>query len=134
MVIGWRHNMETGAPLVDAQHRALVARVDALLGALADGGERAVVERSMRSLGDYAVRHFSQDEDCALRGQCPALEWNGAARAELIALVAGFRTAYERNGATEEVVARLERDLGTWVARYIPGPEASRYPCVTVSR
>ncbi len=130
MTIAWQRSMETGAPLLDAQHRTLVTRANALLAATEAGADRPVVERALRAFGDYAVRHFSQDEDCALRGRCPALEWNGAARAELIRIVAAFRTAYERSGGTSEVAEGLSADLVTWVSRYIPGPEAARRPCV----
>lgn len=131
MAITWQTSMETGAPLLDAQHRALVDRANVLLGSLTLDADRAVVEAALRSLGDYAVRHFSEDEDCAMRGECPALERNGAARAELIRIVAAFRAAYEREGAAPSVTSRLDRDLASWVDRYIPGPDPDRLPCVT---
>lgn len=130
MTIAWQRSMETGAPILDAQHKILVERANALLAATEAQAERAVVERALRDLGDYAVRHFSQDEDCALRGRCPALEWNGAARAELIRIVAEFRSSYERQGGVPAVSEGLSAALGTWVARYIPGPEAAGRPCV----
>ena len=100
MTIGWQSSMETGAPLLDAQHRSLVERAAALVAAIEPGSERPVVERALLDFGNYAVRHFSMDEDCTLRGSCPALEWNGVARAELIRVMAGFRRSYERGGAT----------------------------------
>jgi hemerythrin-like metal-binding protein len=130
MSIGWEPSMETGAPLLDAQRRALVQRADALLATLETGGDRSQIERALRDFGDYSVRHFSQEEDCYLRGSCPALEWNGAARAELIHIVAGFRESYERHGASPALADDLSGELSGWVARYIPGPVAS-LPCVT---
>jgi hemerythrin-like metal-binding protein len=132
--IGWQATMETGAPVVDAGHRALVQRADALLDALQAGRERAVVERALRSFGDYAVRHFSRDEDCAMRGRCPALEWNAAGRAELIAIMAEFRRAFERGGATPALAEGLSAQLAAWVRRYIPGPQAASLPCVLDER
>jgi hemerythrin len=130
MAIGWQPNMETGAALLDAQHRALVERADALVGAIQSGQDRAGVERALRELGDYSVRHFSDEEDCRLRGECPALQWNGAARAELIKIVAGFRESYERRGASQALAEDLSCQLSEWVGRYIPGPVAT-LPCVT---
>jgi len=122
--------METGAPLLDAQRRTLVERADALVTAIESGGDRSAIERALREFGDYSVRHFSQEEDCYLRGVCPALQWNGAARAELIKIVAGFRQAYESKGASPELAGDLSCELSGWVARYIPGPVAA-LPCVT---
>ena len=64
---------------------------------------------------------------------CPALEWNGAARAELIKIVAGFRESYERHGASPALAEDLSCELSGWVARYIPGP-VTALPCVTPPR
>ena len=134
MTIGWQSGMETGAPLLDAQHRSLVERAAALVATIERGSERPVVERALRDFGDYAVRHFSMDEDCALRGSCPALEWNGIARAELIRIMAGFRRSYEQDGATPALAESLSCELSDWVARYIPGPATMVRPCVTSPR
>jgi len=129
MSIGWGPSMETGAPLLDAQRRALVERADALLATIESGRDRPTVERALRDFGDYSVRHFSQEEECALRGVCPAIEWNGAARAELITIVAAFRQSYEARGATPALAEDLACELSGWVGRYIPGP-VTNLPCV----
>ena len=134
MGFAWQSGMETGAPLLDAQHRSLVERAAALVSALEAGSEKPVVERALREFGSYSVRHFSMDEDCAMRGSCPALQWNGIARAELIKIIAGFRESYERAGATPELAETLSCRLSDWVAHYIPGPESMVRPCVTSSR
>jgi hemerythrin-like metal-binding protein len=134
MSIGWQPSMETGAPLLDAQRRALVERADALVAAIETGSDRAVVERALRDFGDYSVRHFSEEEDCYLRGSCPVIEWTGRARAELIGIVAGFRQSFERGGASPELAEDLSCQLSAWVARYIPGPGATALPCITGAR
>jgi hemerythrin-like metal-binding protein len=134
MAIRWQSTMETGAALLDAQHRAFVERADRLVSLLEAQAERSEVERAMREFGDYAVRHFSRDEDCSLRGACPALEWNGMARAEMIRIIADFRAAYEHDGATQTVAGRLSDELCGWVSKYIPGPDAASLPCVVAAR
>lgn len=70
MTIGWQSSMETGAPLLDAQHRSLVERAAALVAAIERGDARPIVERALLEFGNYSVRHFSMDEDCSLRGSC----------------------------------------------------------------
>jgi len=130
MSIGWDPSMEIGAPALDAQRRALVERAAALVATLENGDDRSRVERALLDFGNYSVRHFSQEADCHLRGVCPALEWNGAARAELIKTMAGFRESYERDGASPELAEGLSCELSGWVARYIPGP-VTALPCVT---
>lgn len=134
MSIGWQPSMETGAPLLDAQRRALVERADFLVATIETGGERSVVERALRDFGDYSVRHFSQEEDCHLRGSCPALQWTGSSRAELIKIMAGFRLSFERDGASPQLAEDLSCELSAWVARYIPGPSATALPCISGAR
>jgi hemerythrin-like metal-binding protein len=129
MSIGWDPSMAVGAPLLDAQRRALVERADALVASIGSGQDRVAIERALREFGDYSVRHFSDEEDCRLRGVCPALQWNGAARADLIKIVSAFRESYERNGAGPKVAEDLSCELSGWVARYIPGP-VTALPCV----
>ncbi len=131
MAIGWQPSMETGAPVLDAQRRALVERADALLEALIRGQDRVSIEKALREFGDYAVRHFSTEEECHLRGVCPALRWTGVARAELIRIISEFRLGFERLGPVASVADELQCRLAEWVAAYIPGPTAE-LPCVTV--
>ena len=133
MTIGWEPSMETGAPVLDAQRRALVERAHALVATIENGGDRSGIERALRDFGDYSVRHFSQEEDCYLRGACPAIEWNGAARAELIKIVAGLRESYERSGASPALAEDLSCEISSWVARYIPGP-VTALPCVSPAK
>jgi hemerythrin-like metal-binding protein len=133
MAIGWEPSMETGAPLLDAQRRKLVERADELVAVIESGSERSRIERALRDFGDYSVRHFSQEEDCHLRGICPAVQWNGAARAELIKIMSGFRLSYERGGASPKLAEDLSCELAAWVARYIPGP-VTTLPCVNPRR
>jgi hemerythrin len=61
MKIGWQSTMETGAALLDAQHRAFVERADRLISLMEAGADRAAVEHAMREFGDYAVRHFETE-------------------------------------------------------------------------
>jgi hemerythrin-like metal-binding protein len=133
MAIGWQASMEVGAPVLDAQRRALVEKADLLLESIVKGSDRATVEQALKDFGDYAVRHFSAEEDCHLRGVCPAVRWTGVARAELIKIVSEFRIAFERDGGTPAVAESLSCGLSEWVARYIPGPETV-LPCVTGAR
>ncbi len=134
MTLAWHPSMETGAPTLDGQHRVLVERAAELVRCIEGGEDRQVVETALRDFGDYAVRYFSTEEDCSLRGVCPALRWNGDARADLIRLLAAFRVSYEREGSTASVAQALSGKMADWVARYIPGPASLMRPCVPSPR
>ncbi len=130
MTIAWSAAMTTGAASLDEEHRRLVARLNALLEAVAEGRDVRAVERALRDAGDAALRHFSRDEDCAMRGECPALRVNGEARADFLGILRAFREDYERSAASPATSTALEQALSEWATRYIPGPGAALLPCV----
>jgi len=94
MTIGWQSGMETGAPLLDAQHRSLVERAAALVATIERGSER----RSWSGLcatsatTPSATSRWTRTAPCA---EAAGARVNGIARAELIRILAGFRQSYE---------------------------------------
>jgi hemerythrin-like metal-binding protein len=132
MAIELTPRMATGARTVDDDHRRLVHRANALLATAGEPGDPSRVDRALREFGNAAVRHFSRDEDCTVREACPAVETNGLARAELIAILARFREDFERGGAGEDLAAALETSLGGWIGRYLPPADPRLLPCIAL--
>ncbi len=130
MAIAWTPQMATGARTLDDDHRRIIARANALLAAVAEDADSRTTEHALRALGDAALRHFSRHADCTVIDRCPAIQVNGEARAEFIAVLERFRLQDERQGGGAEVAEGLQRDLGAWVTRFFPGPYGDRLPCL----
>lgn len=130
MAIAWTPAMATGNDWLDREHRHLVSRLDGLVTAVTAGLDTIAVEARLRGAGDAALRAFSLEQDCPRRDACPAARDGGDARAELMAIMADFRVAYERAGGSRAVGKDLESALAVWVARHVPGPFATTLPCL----
>ena len=59
--VAWKPSMETGDPLVDEQHRGLVALFNELLAA-EEQGDSGRVPGALEQLSEYAVVHFTAEE------------------------------------------------------------------------
>ena len=62
MALPWTPDLSTAVPEIDDQHKELIVRVDALLGALAQGKGREEIAQIIQFLGDYVVFHFGNEE------------------------------------------------------------------------
>jgi hypothetical protein len=51
----------------------------------------------------------------------------------MIKIIGDFRSAYERDGASETVAGQLSDSMCAWVSKYIPGPKAASLPCVAAA-
>lgn len=66
MSLSWSPKLALGVTRVDAQHRRLFERANALLAALGSGNGEGEVRRLATFLNDYVIRHF-QDEERIMR-------------------------------------------------------------------
>ena len=126
----WRPELEVGQENMDAEHRALVDALNQLHDAMAEGRGRAEVNRTLAFLRDYAVRHFTSEEELMVRHGFPEAASHFAEHADLISRVSSF-LADHRSGrvqSPEEILAFLERwlldhilvqdrELGAFLAR-----------------
>ncbi len=58
----WTQKLVLGVPAIDAQHRELFARADALLAAMSQGKSAHEVKPLLSFLDDYCSRHFASEE------------------------------------------------------------------------
>jgi len=60
--IEWSKDLETGIPVVDADHRVLVELLNQVHDAIGDSEEHVTLGSVLRALGDYTVYHFAREE------------------------------------------------------------------------
>ncbi len=115
----WIASMATGDAEIDNAHRMLIQTINRLDDAVERGTEAAEVPGILSFLEAYAWRHFSHEEGCFLRHQCPAAETNQKAHAGFIERLTRLRDDMEREGVTPERVAVLHKTLGDWLVNHI---------------
>lgn len=127
--ISWDPSMSTGVESLDDQHKQLIAWLNDLLAAMGKGRGRGEVESLLARLGDYAVMHFGNEEECMTRYRCPVAAQNAAAHKDFVATFSAFREEFQRTGATAHLVVRVENELMRWLTGHIKGTDTQLAVC-----
>ncbi len=131
MAIEWNETlMSTGIPEIDAQHRELIKRLDALIEAMQRGDSRAQVEQLVPFLGDYATWHFGKEEKCMDAHRCPAALANRRAHASFLQMFAALAKRIEKEGPSLTLTLALQREVSDWVSNHIVRVDAQLKRCV----
>lgn len=121
MTMHWTPELRVGVEEIDAQHRALIDRVNKLVDACAAGRCLAEVEPVMEFLRTYVARHFADEEGLMERSGYPEREGHRREhegfRRHLEALAG--RLAAEGAGAGPELEAELQETVVDWLFDHI---------------
>ncbi len=119
MAISWGFPFITGISEIDEQHQVLVALVNRLETAMADGNGMAIVEEAFRSLADYARVHFALEEKLMAEAGVDAA--HVAAHRQSHAAFADDldRMWHAESGDSGDKAGLLLEFVTTWVYRHI---------------
>jgi hemerythrin-like metal-binding protein len=109
----------TGVPELDWQHQRLFAAVNALLEAIERGATQHDFATLLACLTEHVRCHFPCEEQVMEQRNCSACDANKAAHREFVADLAGLREQMEREGASADVVQKLQFWLITWIERHV---------------
>lgn len=126
----WTASMASGDAEIDAAHRTMIDTINRLDDAVARGAEVAEVPGILSFLEAYAWRHFSHEEGCFMRHQCPAAEANQRAHADFVERFTRLRDDLMRDGVTPERVTTLQAALGDWLVNHIAKVDTTLLPCI----
>ncbi|HUC84605.1 MAG TPA: hemerythrin domain-containing protein [Candidatus Acidoferrales bacterium] len=122
-MLEWSEKFETGEPVIDAQHRMLVAYVNRLdVLAQAVNPTREEIElffRFIEFLETYVLTHFQREEDCMFRVRCPAHYENKKAHTEFLDFLWQFKRQAALEGWRPELVKELDDSCNAWIQRHI---------------
>jgi hemerythrin len=133
-VVQWDESMSTGVETIDAQHRQLIAWLNDLLGAMSQGRGRLQIQGLLDQLGIYAATHFNHEEECMLRYKCPVAERNALAHRDFVATFTALEHEFQRDGATAQLVVRVEIELMRWLVTHIRRTDTQLSPCVRAAQ
>ena len=126
----WDESLTTGVASVDDQHRQLVNILGQVLEAMEQGRSRADVGAVLDELDRYTAVHFSHEEECMFRYDCPAAQRNEGEHREFLRIVVKFRRDFDAKGATTKLVLRVREQLAWWLETHIRTVDTQLYPCV----
>ena len=82
------------------------------------------------NLERYTREHFSWEEHCMEKHQCPVAEVNKTAHARFVQRVGEMRQRLEQEGPSTELVLQIKSDLGDWFIKHIRRIDSNLRTCV----
>ena len=119
-MLAWSDQFATGNALVDAAHKMLFDKINALEELLAGPPPTpAQCDALLGFLGSYVVTHFRHEENCMWQHRCPAHEKNKAAHATFLEAFAAFKARYAAQGPDPALLRELHGVAASWIRNHI---------------
>jgi len=123
MAYKWDSSLESGYDKVDNQHRQLVAAVNNLMEASANGkGDKAVMD-TLDFLTGYAVKHFADEEKLQKDYEYPDYLNHKRIHDEFKGVVADLSKRVMKEGPTVELIDVVSSTIGAWLLNHIKGDD-----------
>lgn len=130
-MISWSSALETGHDFVDADHKKLIAQLNALSDALHRGEGKESIMGMLIFLNSYAREHFAREEAHMQRVGCPAHAENCRAHADFVAKLETWITRLKSAGASTSLVLDVHREASAWIRNHIVGVDCKLRGCRT---
>jgi len=115
----WTRELEFDIPVIDDQHKRIVAFINELHGAL-ETGNAEETGHVMEGLLNYTVTHFEFEEDLQEKAGYPFLKAHRRIHEIFMKKVASIR---ERGTLGEDIAPELLKLLKAWLASHIKGED-----------
>ena len=120
-LVQWTDKLATGVPLIDQQHKMLVASINDLHRAMRQGRADQSLLEILDALYDYTVSHFSTEEQFFTHSAYADTRNHIDIHRNFTAKIAEFRAALA--GGTAKVSMELLEFLKDWLIHHIQGTD-----------
>ena len=117
-MISWTPALETGHPVIDDDHKKLIASLNELDAALQRGAGKEQVVPLIAFLNHYAREHFAREEAHMARVQCPSAAVNARAHKDFVAKLDGWLAKLQA-GPSLSLVLDVHRETSQWIRAHI---------------
>ena len=111
----------SGNPMVDDQHKQLIAAINSLYRAIDSGTGVDEAKKTLDFLAEYTTFHFGCEEALMKSKKYPLFTEHQAAHNAFIETVNGLYEILGKKGATEEFEAIVEKEVTDWLINHIQG-------------
>jgi hemerythrin len=112
-------DMETGVEKIDAQHKELITRLNAVVTMGTSAVSKEETQKTINFLEEYIIKHFREEE--ALQRQCryPKYEWHKAQHAGYINDFKKLKEEFAANGPSAKFTVSLNTSVINWIVKHI---------------
>lgn len=112
-------DMEVGVPKIDAQHKELVNRLNAVVSMGAGAVSKEETQKTLNFLGEYIDRHFADEEALQKQSGYPKYEWHKAQHKIYIDEFQKLKKEFAENGVSVKFTLDLNNSIVNWIVRHI---------------
>lgn len=126
----WIESLSVGVPMIDAQHKELIAAFNDLADAIEQGEGAAAVKRLLVFLQYFTEWHFEHEEACAAKHRCAIATANQQAHAQFLRMFKSLQVQYRQGGASDEIARKAHAQLADWLVSHIMTVDSQIGECV----
>jgi hemerythrin len=115
----WNDSLSVGVPMIDIQHKELIAAFNDLSDAIEQGTGTSAIKKLLTFLKYYAEWHFEQEESCAAKHQCAIADTNHNAHIKFMNIFSSLQTQYRESGASDAIARAAHTQLADWLVSHI---------------
>lgn len=119
MAYSWDKSLITGNSEIDRQHKSLIDAINGLLGACSQGKGRDEVDKTLKFLQDYVVKHFRDEEKLQLKSNYPDYKAHKEKHEAFKKTVNDIVEEYNKSGASIQLVAKVNSSIAGWLITHI---------------
>jgi hemerythrin len=112
-------DMEVGVPKIDAQHRELIDRLNAVISLGAKSVSAEETKKTLDLLSEYVVKHFGDEEALQIQSGYPKYEWHKGQHQLYIREVEKIQKEFAANGISAKFTLDLNNSIVNWIVRHI---------------
>ncbi|MDR2175809.1 MAG: hemerythrin family protein [Synergistaceae bacterium] len=112
----WNKSLEIGIPAIDDQHKELFRQVDILL----DNSKQDRVSQTLKFLGAYVKKHFSDEQMLHIKAKYPKAETHRKMHTDFVGAYVKMEKEYESDSANKlQVLLRINKTVVDWLKHHI---------------
>jgi hemerythrin len=115
----WTTAIAVGYELIDEQHKTLFEAINSFLSACEQGGGRDEVQKSLRFLSDYTIKHFSDEEAIQQKFKYPDYENHRKYHETCKAVVRELSHELILKGPSDALIKDVQVRVGDWLVEHI---------------
>jgi hemerythrin len=112
-------DMEVGVAKIDAQHKELINRLNAVVSMGAKSVTKEETQKTLNLLGEYIVKHFSDEEALQKQSGYPKHEWHKGQHQLYIGEFEKLKKEFNANGISAKFTLDLSNSIINWIVKHI---------------
>lgn len=117
--ISWSKGLSVQDDTIDHQHRELIQSLNEFMNGMIAGTTSERIDEVIKSLSDYVVFHFTDEEKFLEKNNYPKLGKHKEIHKKFVGRLNELIDDFHREGSSPQLVARIQKDIALGLIRHI---------------